>query len=351
MIINRANRCITKEMSIRRLGRRPFAFIQFDKPIYKPNDMVKFQILIIDNDGKPYHLNNIEVIVRDSLYLVVEKFHSLEDQATGLFVNEFTIAGDVNTGEWTMHVKLNNDERKRVERNFKVEKYLLPLFDIKINAEDKIHVKNNEFEVELSAEYAHGGVVNGSAAIKIYNHKNQEIFNMIKNGEKIRVKIHVEKDLKLDLMDDFRPSVKLNLVVEFQDSKTSLKFEKSKKIEIFEEENVKIITEHPILLKPGRNYSITAKTVDFDGNSVAQSNKSIELFQIIEKSRLYSTVERSKVGEEMIKNGAANFSFKILPNLNQFSVELRHKGMTLMEAVTQKVVISEAFEVKIDERR
>ena len=102
---------------------------------------------------------------------------------------------------------------------------------------------------------------------------------------------------------------------------------------------------------PGKLYLINAQIVDSDGNLGTQTNKSIELFQTIEKSRHSLAKDRSKIDEKFLKNGAAEFEFKTLPNFKKFNVDLRHKGMTLVETVTQNLVITDALEVKIDAKR
>lgn len=329
-------------MKIRRFNPRPSAFIQFDKPIYRPTDMVKIQIPITDNAGLPYHVNNIEIVVRDSHDFEIARFTNLEDQRSGLFEEIFEIPEDVNTGEWIISVKLNNDERSRIERKFKVARYSMPLFDIKIG---EINVENGEFEVDIVGEYASGEVVNGIADVKILNFENQEIFGFTGVGEKITRKIRFE-ELNLD---DFDSVVKLKLQVELKDLKTNLKFKKSKEFEIFKDLHEKIITIHRFPLIPGKTYYIDAQIIDIHSETpLTESNKTIELWQIIEK---FTKTIAIKLSEKMLKNGVAKFEFSTSVDANKIKIETRYKELKLSEILSKNVVISDALEVEIDDVR
>lgn len=328
MKIIEGTKCSTKSITVRRLNRRPSTFIQFDKPIYKPNDVVKFHIIMIDNAGKSFHANNIEIIVRDSREIQVEQFTDLENQLSGFYVGEFEIAEDVNVGEWTMSVKIDNTERTKIERKFNVRKYSLPMFDVKIKVDDEIYLENDEFEVEFEVEYIFQEIVDGNFLITFKNLEGDKIFVDKYFGTKIHKKFNV-KNFNLK-PEDLNPSINLNLITTFEDYQTGLKSSKSKIIKISEDKTHQIHTEYPHVFIPRKRFAVFVKIIDENGDFIQSSNRSIKLTQ---SSYDKSTLTNFREFNKFLKNGVALFELETHENDLKMIIEIIYKGRKIQDII------------------
>uniref|UniRef100_A0A8K9X590 Alpha-2-macroglobulin-like n=1 Tax=Oncorhynchus mykiss TaxID=8022 RepID=A0A8K9X590_ONCMY len=132
----------------------PMTFIQTDKPIYKPGQTGNVRA------GTP-------------LYNIVE-LEDVNHNRIGQWVNT-TSSGNIlqlshplnseaPVGSYTIVVWIGGE---KIYHNFKVEQYVLPKFEIKMNLTDKISVVQEEYEVKVCAEYTYGQPVPGKAGVKL----------------------------------------------------------------------------------------------------------------------------------------------------------------------------------------
>uniref|UniRef100_A0AAZ3SNF4 Alpha-2-macroglobulin-like n=1 Tax=Oncorhynchus tshawytscha TaxID=74940 RepID=A0AAZ3SNF4_ONCTS len=134
----------------------PMTFIQTDKPIYNPGQTVLFRVVTLDSNFSP--VNQLDVnhnrigqwVNTTSSGNILQLSHPLNSEAP---VGSFTIV--VWIGE------------EKIYHNFKVEQYVLPKFEIKMNLTDKISVVQEECEVKVCAEYTYGQPVPGKAGVKL----------------------------------------------------------------------------------------------------------------------------------------------------------------------------------------
>ncbi|ROJ08811.1 Pregnancy zone protein [Anabarilius grahami] len=120
----------------------PLTFIQTDKPIYNPGQTVNFRVVTMDAKFVPL----------DQLYnlIVVELSHELNPEA--------------QTGMYTLRVFIGDREVSHV---FEVKKYVLPKFDVTVNASQTYSVADVGLKVEACAKYTYGQPVPGQALVEV----------------------------------------------------------------------------------------------------------------------------------------------------------------------------------------
>nr|XP_014045678.1 unnamed protein product [Salmo salar] len=125
----------------------PMTFIQTDKPIYNPGQTVHFRVVTLDTNFSPVN----------QLYNIVE-LEDVNRNRIGQWVNT-TSSGNIlqlshplnseaPVGSYTIVVWIGEE---KIYHNFKVEKYVLPKFEIQMNLTDKISVVQEEYEVKVCA--------------------------------------------------------------------------------------------------------------------------------------------------------------------------------------------------------
>ncbi|XP_022071816.2 alpha-2-macroglobulin-like [Acanthochromis polyacanthus] len=140
---------------------KPMTFIQTDKPIYLPGQTVHFRVIALDTKFRPAH----------QLYTVIE-IEDAKGNRIGQWLNK-TSAGKIlqlshslnseaHEGLYEVIVKT---DAKTTQHSFKVKKYVLPKFDVKIKAFDEISIAQSEITADVCATYTYGQPVPGNVEL------------------------------------------------------------------------------------------------------------------------------------------------------------------------------------------
>uniref|UniRef100_A0A8C8CWS4 Alpha-2-macroglobulin-like n=1 Tax=Oncorhynchus tshawytscha TaxID=74940 RepID=A0A8C8CWS4_ONCTS len=145
---------------------KPMTFVQTDKPIYNPGHTGNFtqsqySISLVEN-------NRIGQWVKTtSSGNILQLSHPLNSEAP--------------VGTYAIVVWIGEN---KIYHHFKVEKYVLPKFEIKMNLTDEISVVQEEYKVEVCATYTYGQPVPGKAEVELCRPLGHNIFIPIRIDEK-----------------------------------------------------------------------------------------------------------------------------------------------------------------------
>uniref|UniRef100_A0A3Q3FBI6 Macroglobulin domain-containing protein n=1 Tax=Labrus bergylta TaxID=56723 RepID=A0A3Q3FBI6_9LABR len=115
----------------------PMTFVQTDKPIYLPGQT-----------GKTFHDPNSNKIGQ-----------WLKETSNGEILQlSFSLNAEAREGIYNIIVSIG---KNKIYRNFKVEKYVLPKFEVNIKAPDKVSIGQEEIEVKVCAQYTYKQSVPG----------------------------------------------------------------------------------------------------------------------------------------------------------------------------------------------
>ncbi|XP_065816781.1 alpha-2-macroglobulin isoform X2 [Labrus bergylta] len=137
-------------------------YVQTDKPLYLPGQTVHFRVFTLDHKFRPADelYNTIEIM--DSKHNRLRQWMNTTSNGKILQLS-YSLNSEACEGGWKVQVGIG--ERK-IYHIFKVEKYVLPKFDVKIKASNEICVGQEEIEVEVCAKYTYGQPVPGSVSFK-----------------------------------------------------------------------------------------------------------------------------------------------------------------------------------------
>ncbi|KAJ4935261.1 hypothetical protein JOQ06_016797 [Pogonophryne albipinna] len=152
---------------------QPMTFIQTDKPIYLPGQIVKFRVISLDTKMRPAHQmdanrNRIGQWLNETSDSILQLSYALNSEA-----REGSYKVSVSTGS------------NKVYHSFKVEKYVLPKFDVKITASDKASIDQEEIKAEVCATYTYGQPVPGSVNVEMCRPFKQFVIFSLDNQEGI----------------------------------------------------------------------------------------------------------------------------------------------------------------------
>ncbi|XP_053691984.1 thioester-containing protein 1 allele R1-like [Sabethes cyaneus] len=157
---------------------KDLVLIQTDKPIYRPGNIVKFRILVLDHQTRPLsNLQNIRVTLFDPEQNEIKVWRSATLRK-GIFQSELEIANEPNVGNWTLTAEVRDESYSRV---FPVEEYTLPNHEIRINTPKVITFDDKTFTVEIDAWYTFGKPMKGDLIVSVEGLRTSNVISKI-NG-------------------------------------------------------------------------------------------------------------------------------------------------------------------------
>lgn len=321
------------------ISKRLSVFIQTDKPMYKPEDVVQFRLLVLDADTKPYQLNKLKYNITDSNGNAVFESSTLRNPFPGVFIDDYKISDSPPLGKWSIHVKVDNGEE--TVRSFDVAEYVLPRFGAHIVCDSNVLLNDRKFKVTVYGEYTFGEFVHANAVIsaKVYDRKNFELLKI----EKVKTAtVSAKKAIEFDMIRDLKISsssiIKVQVVL--TEILTGKKANDSMTIVVHEKAEHKIqLIRSDIQLKPGFPFAIKAVVRRYDGSVEEDQKKDIK-FKV---TYFYSQPKRAKHlsnKNSRLLNSTLHTSIPIRNGLADFEIEV-YKNVTGL-AVTANYSDSEA---------
>ncbi|XP_073338260.1 alpha-2-macroglobulin-like [Pagrus major] len=160
----RGNTFYSKEVrSVKIKFYQPRTFVQTDKPIYLPGQTVHFRVITLDSKLRPanqlYNIIEIEDVNSNRIGQWLSK-------TSGGKILQLSYSLNSEAREGTYNVIVSVGEEK-IYHGFKVEKYVLPKFDVKIKSCDEASIDQEEIEAEVCAKYTYGQPVPGSVHVEM----------------------------------------------------------------------------------------------------------------------------------------------------------------------------------------
>ncbi|KAF7699973.1 hypothetical protein HF521_002931 [Silurus meridionalis] len=138
-------------------------FIQTDKPIYNPGQTVNFRIVTMDSNFIPLEQKYSTVILEDTNQNRIGQWTNVN--STGLILQlSHQLNAEAPEGDYSLQAKTENT---LTTHNFKVQKYVLPKFEITVKTPEKHSISEDELKLEICGKYTYGQPVPGEAVVKV----------------------------------------------------------------------------------------------------------------------------------------------------------------------------------------
>ncbi|CAD6997495.1 unnamed protein product [Ceratitis capitata] len=137
--------------------------IQTDKGKYKPGDVVSFRVLFMDENLRPSGPSSSSVIwFEDGKRNRIKEYKNFT-VTKGVYTGKFQISEYPVFGTWRL--ALDNGGWRKTIVSFDVEKYVLPKYQVNVEATSKVSVKDGDMQVIVRANYTYGKPVNGRVTL------------------------------------------------------------------------------------------------------------------------------------------------------------------------------------------
>lgn len=139
--------------------------VQTDKAIYKPGDTIRFRVLVLDANTKPYAFNGpLNVFLIDGKSNRVKQWLDVKT-TKGVFSSELQLSDAPVLGDWKFEVELQGEKQtKTVE----VAEYVLPKYEVTIDTPPHGVFKDGKVKATVRSKYTYGKPVKGEATISAY---------------------------------------------------------------------------------------------------------------------------------------------------------------------------------------
>ncbi|XP_061097670.1 CD109 antigen [Conger conger] len=160
-------RLVFTNSSVLRFSPKSYStFIQTDKSTYKPGQAVKIRTVSIFPDGKPCK-SKVDIVIKDPKRNTILQWMTL-DSFLGVVSREFQLSDNPPLGEWAIEATVDG---VLSEKTFTVDNYVLPKFDIQIQAPTAIYY-TDDLTGTVRSHYTFGKPVKGlltvTAQFQIY---------------------------------------------------------------------------------------------------------------------------------------------------------------------------------------
>lgn len=324
-------------MEIFTISKRYSVFIQTDKPMYKPGDTVKFRVLIIDAETKPYQVDKLSVELLDARGNVVTHLdeHNQDNLSKGVYVNEFEVAAGSVIGKWKIRVTSSSKRKNDVtEHHVAVKKFVLPQFVVNVDTKNDVSQDEGAMQLVISANYTFGEYVKGKAVItaRVYDPVypkiiQQTVSKAINVDRKATVEFGIKKDLQI-----FNEIRRYDVVYEvvFEDVLTGQQETKIVPVGIHQigEHFLEIVTASK-RFKPGFPYDVKVIVRKFDGTLSENKLNRVKLttdfyYKASTCMRPSATINLSNRFESNketnLINGIAEFSLRVPANTTDMAI-------------------------------
>ncbi|XP_053543561.1 alpha-2-macroglobulin isoform X3 [Ictalurus punctatus] len=154
---------MTKKSKVMFKSYNTLVFIQTDRPIYSPGQTVNFRIVTMDFNLIPLEQKYRTVSLQDNHQNRIGQWMNVS--STGLILQ---LSHELNAEAPQGYYKLTADAGNRlVTHQFKVEKYVLPKFEVTVKAPAQHSVDEEELELEVCGKYTYGQPVTGQAVVQV----------------------------------------------------------------------------------------------------------------------------------------------------------------------------------------
>ncbi|XP_071544262.1 CD109 antigen-like isoform X7 [Panulirus ornatus] len=176
-------------------------FIQTDKTIYKPGDLLRFRVVVVNPHLKPSVTGAIDVFITDGAGHRVKQWRRVFTNK-GVWSGELQLAEEPVLGRWNITVDVLG---QRTSRSVEIAYYVLPKFEVTVSLPDYATFDQKEMVATVTAKYTYGRPVKGEVTLQVtptykYGYLQAPYDDPIRVVKQMKGKT----DIVIDLLSDAR---------------------------------------------------------------------------------------------------------------------------------------------------
>ncbi|KAI8125143.1 CD109 antigen [Lucilia cuprina] len=336
--------------------KEPKIYIQTDKAVYKPGDLVQYRIIVLNENIRPAKLEHaLRLSIIDGAGNLVKQVNDII-LTKGVYAGQFQLSEQPVMGEWLMEVIQGpNEDDTKTEKKFEVAKYVLPKFTVDIETNKNNAIKDN-LKITIRSKYTYGKPVKGQATVTLdaYNGRTEKTIDVDGKGY-VEFESKEYLDLALPQLNNrygyYYRIPPINILAVMTEEHTGNKQNKTIAVNLhlsrYNIEVPKNMREF-VVNKP---FELKAIVKNLDGSPV-QNEKSVAKLLISKKGLYYSDITMPVTADyeiisELDKSGSAMFNVTIPAVGYYYNVKIIYADQTkYLPTLVVKEKESEVFKKK-----
>ncbi|XP_076337600.1 CD109 antigen-like isoform X2 [Tachypleus tridentatus] len=254
-------------------------FIQTDKAIYKPSELVQYRVIVVNPFLIPSVTGAIDIHITDGKGNIIKQWQRVFT-SKGIVSLDFQLADQPVLGAWHIVVNVLGQS---FNKSFTVAEYVLPTFEVKIDLPPYATYNKSSIVTTVRAIYTYGKPVKGDLTLTVaprtrYNILSVRPYESIQRKVKIDgtvdIPLTLQRDLKLR-KDLFRREIEFFALVE--DGLTSRKYNTTNTLWIYDNEVKVQLIKTSETFKPGLKYTCFLKVAYQDDTPVDDRENQLKL--------------------------------------------------------------------------
>ncbi|XP_065356096.1 thioester-containing protein 1 allele S3-like [Calliphora vicina] len=279
----------------------PKIYIQTDKAVYKPQDLVKFRVVILDEHTRPLNIvEPVGVDILDTDANRVKQFSNLS-LTNGVYTGQFQLSKYPALGIWKIKAVLGGRYAYSNHKNIKIFNYVLPKFSVYLKTPSDIVLDDKYVKVVIFGKYTFDRHVEGNASVELWKNYESTLLQTkhidIENLGFVEFNIKNEKDVN----DAYSLTIKAKLT----DKHTGTTETEKKNIDLHRQRYNLVIPYEAIEFENNKPYRLNVYVKHWTGAAVLDHKTPV-------------TMEHGDVVYEAFldENGVATFEFEHVKNAN-----------------------------------
>ncbi|XP_059970400.1 CD109 antigen [Mesoplodon densirostris] len=259
--------------------KRMTVFIQTDKPLYKPKQEVKFRVVTLFSDFKPYK-TSLNILIKDPKSNLIQQWLS-EQSDLGVVSKTFQLSSHPILGDWSIQVQVND---QTYYQSFQVSEYVLPKFEVTLQTPLYCSLNSVSLNGTVTAKYTYGKPVKGDLTLtflplsfwgvkknitKIFKINGSANFSF--NDEEMK-KVMDSSDGLSEHMNLSSPGP-VEILATVTESLTGISRNASSNVFFKQHDYMIEFFDYATVLKPSLNFTATVKVARSDGNQLTPEER------------------------------------------------------------------------------
>ncbi|XP_054723322.1 CD109 antigen-like [Uloborus diversus] len=248
-------------------------FIQTDKAIYKPGQLVQFRVLVVNPHLMPYTTGPINMFIMDASGNRIKQWNR-SFGVKGTVSADLLLSDQPVLGEWSINVDILGQMFKKT---FTVAEYVLPNFEVQVTLPPYVTYSKPDFLATVTAKYTYGKPVKGHAKLIVkpslrYGYLANENKPAITEAE-IDGSIDIPMNLVRDLgLKEDTLTLEIDVVAEVEEYLTKRKYNATSVIKVYDRDIKVELVKSSESFKPGLKYTAHLKVCYQDDTPVVVTN-------------------------------------------------------------------------------
>ncbi|XP_012890744.1 PREDICTED: CD109 antigen [Dipodomys ordii] len=271
--------------------KRVSVFIQTDKALYKPKQEVKFRVVTLLSDFKPYQ-TSLNILIKDPKSNLIQQWLSQQNEL-GVVSKTLQLSSHPVLGDWSIQVQVND---QTYYQSFQVSEYVLPKFEVTLQTPLYCSLNSKNLSGTVTAKYTYGKPVKGEVLLTFlplsFWGEKKNITKQFKIHGSANFSFNDEEMQKvMDFSNEHLEHVDLptpgpvEILATVTESLTGISRNASANVFFKQHDYILEFFDYATVLKPALNFTATVKVTRSDGHQLTlEERRNPVLITVTQKS-------------------------------------------------------------------